>query len=248
MEKLRFNEQRGKIAVLVVWIMLSVDVLMGLSNYFQYRMILGWENGEMYSMEAAQANDSRQIWIAVLMVIIFVVHFVTFIMWFRRAYFNLHLRVRNLEHSEGWAAGSWFVPFVNLYMPYQIMRELYLETYALLGGKKGQYPENYTTAYVGWWWSLVIVTSTASRIDSFYARGAEEIPELITSSLISAISSLLEIPAALLTVKVIGDYMKMERLLLEQESEEEALAQEQGYFSDDDRKDGHEIVASEPSL
>ena len=247
MEKLRFNEQRGKIAVLVVWIMLSVDVLMGLSNYFQYRMILGWENGEMYSMEAAQANDSRQIWIAVLMVIIFVVHFVTFIMWFRRAYFNLHLRVRNLEHSEGWAAGSWFVPFVNLYMPYQIMRELYLETYALLGGKKGQYPENYTTAYVGWWWFLVIVTSIASRIDSFYARGAEEIPELITSSLISAISSLLEIPAALLTVKVIGDYMKTERLLLEQESEEEALALEQGYFFEDDRKDGHEIVASEPS-
>ena len=128
------------------------------------------------------------------------------------------------------------------------MREFYLETYALLGGKKGQYPENYTTAYVGWWWFLVIVTSIASRIDSFYARGAEEIPELITSSLISAISSLLEIPAALLTVKVIIDYMKMERLLLEQESEEEALAQEQGYFSEDDRKDGHEIVASEPSL
>ncbi len=70
-------------------------------------------------------------------------------MWFRRAYFNLHQKVSYLSHSEGWAAGSWFVPIVNLYRPYQIMKEIYVETKELFTKRGLSEKVGYSTNYLG---------------------------------------------------------------------------------------------------
>lgn len=34
--------------------------------------------------------------------------------------------IRNLSHDESWAAGSWFVPILNLFRPVSIMKEMYV--------------------------------------------------------------------------------------------------------------------------
>jgi len=251
MENLRPNEQRGKIALAVIWIMLAVEVLTGISNYFEYRLLSSWADGETVSMEAATANDSRQMLVAILLVAVRIASIVTFIMWFRRAYYNLHLRVRNLNNTEGWAAGAWFVPIVNLYMPYQIMKELYIETFALMGNKKGEYPENYTTAYVGWWWFLWIATGIFGRIEFFAAMKAEDVAQKIDSTLMSLASCVMAIPLCLITAKVIVDYMAMEKMRLVQESNEnepDEIDPVGESHSDKNQQDGREIVASEPLL
>jgi Domain of unknown function (DUF4328) len=47
-------------------------------------------------------------------------------MWMHRAYRNLPaLRAQALRWSPGWAAGGWFIPFANLVIPFQVMRELW---------------------------------------------------------------------------------------------------------------------------
>jgi len=86
-------------------------------------------------MEAAESNDLRQLVIAIISMVVALISAVTFIMWFRRAYFNLHSRVSKLSFTEGWAAGAWFVPIVNLGRPLNIMQELYNKTAALLKEK-----------------------------------------------------------------------------------------------------------------
>ncbi|MFM5931496.1 MAG: DUF4328 domain-containing protein [Novosphingobium sp.] len=46
--------------------------------------------------------------------------------WIYRAWSNLHvLGLEGLNYTPGWAAGSLFVPFVNLVIPMKAMRELY---------------------------------------------------------------------------------------------------------------------------
>lgn len=61
--------------------------------------------------------------------ILLIVLCVTCIMWFRRAYHNPYkIGISYLSYSEGWAAGAWFVPFMNLVRPFTIMKEIWNKT------------------------------------------------------------------------------------------------------------------------
>ena len=47
------------------------------------------------------------------------------LMWVHRAYRNLPaLGARDMAYSPGWAVGWWFIPFLNLVRPYQVVREI----------------------------------------------------------------------------------------------------------------------------
>ena len=80
----------------------------------QYDLLQTVANGGFISDEAVEANDTRESFLGIIYLIAYIISGITFIMWFRRAYFNLHQKVSWLNHSEGWAAGCWFVPIVNL--------------------------------------------------------------------------------------------------------------------------------------
>jgi len=132
---LRCNEQRAKIAIALVLTVLVLDISSIICHYFQYDLLQTLIDGGEVSEEAGTANDSRIQIISILYLVAFITSAVTFIMWFRRAYYNLHQKEDYLAHSDGWAAFSWFLPFVNLYKPYQIMKELYMETTNLMERK-----------------------------------------------------------------------------------------------------------------
>lgn len=241
-QNLKPNEQRGKIAVAMLWIMLALYVLMGLSHYFQYLLLARVADGEIVSTEAATANDSRQQLIAIVIVIAYIVSITTFIMWFRRAYYNLHQRAEVLSYTEGWAAGAWFVPFVNLVRPYKIMTELYQQTYALFDSKSALYPKNYTTQYLGWWWAMWILNWLVDRIEFSVGRHAETIAELMQSTVFAMISCAIGIATSLLAIKIITDYMNMEKLLALQDAN---AASEETVQRDENQYD-EEIVVMGP--
>ncbi|AYN04196.1 DUF4328 domain-containing protein [Flavobacterium sp. 140616W15] len=136
MEELRPNEQRAKNAMLLIWIVLSINIVSLISNFLQYNLLHTVANGGFITPDEANANDSTQQIILIIYLIFFIISGVTFIQWFRRAYYNLHLKVDNLSHSEGWAAGCWFVPIISLYRPLQIMKELYNDSDFYLSKKE----------------------------------------------------------------------------------------------------------------
>ena len=117
MENLKPNGQRAKTAITMIWVVLILEIISLISGYLQYDLLQILANGGDVSMEAADSNDLREQAISIVYLITFVISGVTFIQWFRRAYFNLHSKVNHLSHTEGWAAGSWFVPIINLYRP-----------------------------------------------------------------------------------------------------------------------------------
>ncbi|SRR6056297_1052796 len=219
MEKLKPNVQRAKNAIILIWVVLVLEIIMLISSYFQYDLLQTAKNGGVISIEAAYANDTREQIVAAFYLIAFVISAVTFIQWFRRAYFNLHLKVNNLSHSEGWAAGSWFVPIIHLYRPYQIMKELYHETIGILTRKGLILRKEYSIGFLGWWWALWITNSIIGQIHFRYP--IETVDDLIGSTVISMIGNVVGIPLALITVKVIKDYSEIEPLLNEINDEEE---------------------------
>jgi len=221
MENLKPNEQRAKNAITLIWIVLALEIVSLISGYFQYDLLQTAANGGEISTETATANDTREQIIGIIYLIAFVISGVTFIQWFRRAYYNLHQRVNHLSQTEGWAAGSWFVPIVSLFRPYQIMKELYQETKELLVKKGLSINENFATGSLGWWWTLWIINSAIGQFVFRYSMKAESIDEFTISTVASMIGNVVGIPLALITVKVIKDYANVEPLIIEIKDEEE---------------------------
>lgn len=187
----------------MVWIVLAMEVISLFSNYFQYDLLNQVSDGNPLLMDDANANDSRVQLIAVLYLMVFIVSGITFIMWFRRAYFNLHNRVDFLEYSEGWAAGSWFVPIMSLFRPFKIMKEIYQVLLRIL--HKKEIKTNVSTQFLGWWWFLWVVNGVIGQMSFRLSMHAETLNELIKSTTIEMIGNVLGIPLAILTVKVIKD-------------------------------------------
>lgn len=66
--------------------------------------------------------------LALVEIVVYIATVVFFLMWVYRARENLTafgVGKRQLQYSSGWAVGSFFVPFVNLVVPYRAMKELW---------------------------------------------------------------------------------------------------------------------------
>jgi heme A synthase len=92
--------------------------------------------------------------------ILLIASYVYLIMWLRRAYYNLH-QVPGIhpEYSDGWAAGAWFVPFLNFVRPYTIMREVWQDTQRAAWGRIVE-----PSTVLGWWWAAFIFKLILGRI------------------------------------------------------------------------------------
>lgn len=218
MADLRPNEQRAKNTVTLLWIMLGLDAAALLSGYLQYDLLGRLAQGELFSDDALDRNDVREQIIGAVYLIAYIITGVVFIQWFRRAYYNLHQRVTGLNDSEGWAAGGWFVPIMNLFKPYQIMRELYTRTSVLLG--RQQVPHTPPDLRIlGWWWALWVLSSVLGQITMRAGLRADTVDELMFSTLANMASSAIGIPLALLAIRVVKGYVAMEPLLAHGPSE-----------------------------
>jgi len=214
---LKSNDKNRQFVIVLLWIMLILEILTSYSGYIQLDLLQSMSGGLFISEERASANDLREGIIALLYSITYLLTAIAFIRWFRRAYFNLHQQVDHLKYAEGWAAGAWFVPFVNLFRPYQIMKELYTETRKLLSGYEERMGEILPTRLLGWWWVFWLISNFISQISLRISFNAEWINDLITSTSLSLIASMLRIPLTILTIFVVEDYAKIESLMMEDE-------------------------------
>ena len=225
MAKLRPNQERAKSAIILIYIVMGIELIDCISDYFQLRLLQRFQSGITVSVSEATANDLRVTILSLIYMVAYITSAVFFIRWFRRAYFNLHQVARVLSYGEGWAAGAWFVPIVNLFRPYQIMKELYEETEILVSKRAGTERINLTTTFVGIWWTLWIVNNLLGQFIFRSSREANDIGEMVFNTQMNMFVNVISIPLALITVKVISDYSKVEPLLDAPEEEKLTLSE-----------------------
>lgn len=195
---------------------LVIDLAFIVSSYMQLSLLKGVQSGMMVTDAEANANDMRHLGIALLSVAVNIGCIITFIMWFRRGYFNLHQRVNNLDYSEGWAAGAWFVPFLNLWRPVQIMSEMNRETQDLLVKEKLMEPKKLLGFLIPTWWTLWLLDRIVGGMiqrAQMRAADAQTLEDLITETNTDLILTYAAIPLTIVTILMIRTYSKMEDLL-----------------------------------
>jgi len=215
MEPFLPNHQREKTAILLIRFVLLLEIISAFSGLLQYNLLNSFQIGSEISEETINANDLREQIISIIYLIVYIISAITFIRWFRRAYYNLSLRAFRLSYSDGMAAGAWFIPFVNLFRPYRMMQELHEQTSTLLFTKNIHPEKRLQTTIVGWWWGLWIANGFVSQIAFRLSMGADNVETLMDSTILSIISNLFGIPLALITINMIKNYAAFEPLLYE---------------------------------
>lgn len=95
----------------------------------------------------------------------FVLTVIFFLIWLNRANKNLPaLKADNLEFSSGWAVGWWFIPFANLVKPYQVVKEIWIQSDPDFDANL-QFLSSSVSApfYINAWWTLWIISNISAN-------------------------------------------------------------------------------------
>jgi hypothetical protein len=211
MNPLKNNAQRARAVNIIFIILLVINVVSIISNFMQLNLLKSLIAGSA-DTEAATANDIRVSALAIGNLVVLICTMIFFILWFRRAYNNLHLTQEvNLLYTEGWAAGAWFVPFLNLVRPYQIMDEIWNKTQQatknLLSFKN--------SSLVGWWWAVYLISNVTSNIASRVFDDNSSYESLTSGTYAQIVSNFVEIISIAVTLIMIKKTAAMEAKLYE---------------------------------
>lgn len=201
---IKSNQKRARLTIMSLWLVLFLEIVSFVSGYFQYDLLNKFSLGVNVPEEVSAMNDAREVLVTVVYFVLRLLTGILFIMWFRRAYYNLHQLSSNLAFSEGWAAGSWFVPVLNFFRPFQIMQELYVKTKEMLEKQKMNF--NYNSKILWVWWALWIVSNILGQLVFRFSTHLETLEDVITITKLGMVSNFIGIPLALLAIKVVKDY------------------------------------------
>lgn len=214
MTTLKPNEQRAKTALILIYIVMGISVISIISDFFMYFIFDSYNKGEYVSPNSAMLNAYMQIAIKFFWLIAYIISGITFIMWFRRAYYNILLHVKICTWSEGWAAGSWFVPIMNLFLPCQIMYDLHTKTNKFLAEKNPNFTEKISTNLIGWWWTTWIINGVLGQITSLLSD-KNSITSMQNAMVSDIINNVILLINGYLITTIIKNYSKVEPLLQE---------------------------------
>jgi len=170
--------------VLTWWLigLLLFAVLIGLaalvSSLMQYGLLGDMQSGAFHTREemtaAATTNDFRQRALSVVFTLAVLVREIVFFFWIYRASVNARqLGAKDMEISPGWAVGWFFIPFANLWMPFQAMSEIWNASASPVMWRQLRTP-----VIVAIWWCLWLGVSFLGLFLTFIGRGSQKIEDL----------------------------------------------------------------------
>lgn len=181
------------------------------SGLLQMDLLSRAATGRITEAEVAE-NDSRQQLIGLLQIPVFLGTAVTFLVWFYRAHRNLTaLGGRELKYTPAWAVGGFFVPFLNLVRPVQVMREVWhgsdpsgIERDLSPAGPSIRRQLGTPQLVVSWWALFVLSNLVGNSIIRMAFAENQTLDQLQKLSSLLVMSDLIEIPSAVVALLLVG--------------------------------------------
>jgi hypothetical protein len=209
-------EASGKWAKSLLVATLILALVAIISGVLQIELLSRLDRGYGYELTEVAQNDSRQALIGRLQVLLLIGTAIAFLIWFHRVNKNLpSLGLTGLIFTPGWAVGFFFVPFFNLVRPFQAMRAAwhgsdpsclgldFTSHRADFGSRLG------TPKLVGWWWALFLISNILGNIAArLFLTPNQTISGMYAGSVLLAVSDMLDIPGALIAIRLVGHLTK----------------------------------------
>lgn len=159
--------------------------------------------GDMGAAVGQEQPDSHalfQAMLALLTLLVVLGLIVTFLMWLHRVMRNIPAlgnAKSRVEYTPGWAVGSFFIPVLNLFMPYRAVREAWAKSDPAIRTQDDiMFTPSPSGGLVLGWWLSWLAFNFLSRISSRIS------PEIGTLDMIAGVLGIL---AAVLAILVVSE-------------------------------------------
>ena len=189
--------------VIFLWLNVAISLIAILSDYAEIRLLSRVIEGQFVTVEEADTNDSRQLIVGLAQMIIFIATAILFSMWLYRVSYNLSpLGIRSRKHTPGWTVAYFYIPIINLYRPYQAIKEIWQASNPETDLTNSNWQQTSTSYILGLWWTLWAAGLLFTRIANRTQR-AESLSSMVSSDWMSIISGILITLAAVLALLVV---------------------------------------------
>lgn len=190
------------VVVPLLYVGAVTSMLHGFTLLSQLWLISRMDGGGDWSQDEVDMNDMLVGSGAILFVVLYVATIIAWWRWQLRAAHNLRaFGRRHFDFTPGWTIGWFFVPFANLFKPYQAMKEIYLASEPTVDVDGPQFGLVGGSALVGWWWAFWLLGNFAGRAS---ARLPEEtLDQIRTASFIGIGEAILHVLLCLVAATMI---------------------------------------------
>lgn len=163
-------------------------------------------DGAFITEAEATANDVRQGLIGLVQIVLFVGTVVAFLMWLHRARRNLPaLHARDLRFSPGWAVGYFFIPILNLFRPYQAVKETWKASDPTTLHPTA-WKDSRGSSVLRWWWAFWLIMNWLGMIAFRISLAAgDDLSVLRGASVMTVLADFFEIVAAVFAIFVVRE-------------------------------------------
>ena len=207
----------ARIVVVLLAAYLVVTAIAVVSDWVQLDLVNRLAGDQTAVTEAElDASDARQNLIGSLQFVLRAAIGVTFVIWFRRAYQNLlAMGTESLRFEVGWTVGGWFVPFLNLVRPKQLMDDIWRATDPTLPEQPGDAWRTRPVAFlVHLWWAMFLLSTAVGLIATSLLQDASTLQELRTAAILMLVGDVLALPAAVLACLVVSRVTQRQKEVL----------------------------------
>jgi len=212
MTQLKPNSERAKKAKIILIVCVSISGIYLLQSLFELQRLSAFGDGRSFYIDDYLDRKDPLAALTQINSIASLLAIVSFIQWFRRAYYNLHLRAGGLKYGEGAAAWSWFVPILNFFVPLVIMRELIDKSQETLKQNGVEMEKPITANYANWWW-ISYWGATVFSIAGILFLLNMNFSSIYRGQMYIALSQALIVISGVLVIHIIKKYSALEERL-----------------------------------
>jgi len=162
---------------------------------------------------ATLAGGSLRRTLEVLQITVLLAAALSFLLWFYAAYGNVRLVGSRVSRtSPSWAVGCWFVPFVNVFRPYEAVVETWQRS-----EHGNAHPSTRGLAaprVVGWWWGALLLSKLLSLRTIDVMEAAQTTSQLTAGHVLLIAAHAVSVVAAALAVGVVASIDRRQRGLI----------------------------------
>lgn len=204
----RQNGERARIIIILFITHFAVMVASIAAQLWQFSEGIAYENGTTDSVRLTNSDSVVSI-ITFAFLITSILCMIYFIRWFRRAYFNLiFLSPRDTSYTEGWAAGAWFVPFMNFVRPYRIMQELWHGSLKLVSGNRNN---NYPSTLIGAWWITWLLYNFTYRTSNKIEMDISSMENFRSQIILHVVGEVIGLTSLVFIILLVRSYAELEK-------------------------------------
>ena len=149
-DEIRNNQIWARLAIFLLWLQMVYGLGAIFIAYNSYALIsrhsIGFGYDEKFNILEATLIEVN--------VSLFIVTSLIFLIWFWQVYANFHvLHPKKATFGKVWAIIGWFLPLLNFYIPFAIMREIWLENQEETDDSLNE--KRYR--WVIWWWMFSLM-------------------------------------------------------------------------------------------